>query len=131
MNEIISNQFSSWGKQPWFITKVLGELYIKKEWETKSFIEKIYLPCCALIGNKHRIQSILLKVVINDEDNLVETNNFHHNGANGIELTSSDNITIVDNAAFNNIESGISVFSGDNSRLEANDLYLNGENGIR
>ncbi len=73
MNEIIRNQFSSWGNQPWFITKLPGELYIKKAWETKPFIKKIYLPSCALLGYKNRILSILPKVVINDEVDYPDT----------------------------------------------------------
>ncbi|MCK4783392.1 MAG: hypothetical protein KAV87_06545, partial [Desulfobacteraceae bacterium] len=44
--EIIRNQFSAFGSQPWFITNIPGESYIKKDWESRPFIQKIYLPNC-------------------------------------------------------------------------------------
>lgn len=46
---IIGSQFSSWGPQPWFITEIPGEIYIKQSWEEKPFIKKIYLPNCSLV----------------------------------------------------------------------------------
>lgn len=63
---IIGSQFSSWGPQPWFITAISGELYIKQSWEKKPFIKKIYLPNCLLVGPKHRIESLIPQVIIND-----------------------------------------------------------------
>jgi hypothetical protein len=66
MKEIISNQFSALGNQPWFLANVSGELYIKSEWEKKPFVSKIYLPNCAFVGFKHRIISISPQVVIED-----------------------------------------------------------------
>jgi hypothetical protein len=66
MKEIIGNQFSSWGNQPWFITNVSGELYIKSDWEKKPFVRKIYLPNCAFVGFRHKILSIAPKVMIDD-----------------------------------------------------------------
>jgi len=67
MKAIIGNQFSSFGAQPWFITAIPGELYIKSSWERKSFISKVYLPNCVLVGFRHEILSITPKVVINDK----------------------------------------------------------------
>ncbi|MEA3387298.1 MAG: hypothetical protein U9Q66_02740 [Patescibacteria group bacterium] len=67
MKAIIGSQFSSWGTQPWFLAKIPGEMYIKKSWEEKPFIRKIYLPNCALVGFKHRIDSLVPQVVINDK----------------------------------------------------------------
>lgn len=67
MKEIIGSQFSSWGPQPWFITSIPGEIYIKQTWEEKPFIKKIYLPNCALVGSKHRIESLVPQVIINDK----------------------------------------------------------------
>jgi hypothetical protein len=58
LGEIIDNQFSGFGKQPWFMI-VPGAIYIKKEWEAKPFIKKIYLPNCALVGPNHKIKSIM------------------------------------------------------------------------
>jgi hypothetical protein len=65
MKAIIGSQFSGWGSQPWF-TITMGELYIKKAWEEKPFIKKVYLPNCALVGPKHRIAALMPKVVIDD-----------------------------------------------------------------
>lgn len=66
LKAIIGSQFSSFGPQPWFITCVPGEIYIKQTWESKPFIKKIYLPNCAFVGPKHRIDALMPKVVIND-----------------------------------------------------------------
>jgi hypothetical protein len=66
LKSIIGNQFSSIGTQPWFITGVPGEIYIKQSWEKKPFIKKIYLPNCALVGPRHKIDSITPQVVIDD-----------------------------------------------------------------
>lgn len=67
LKAIIGSQFSSWGPQPWFITGIPGELYIKQSWEDKPFIKKIYLPNCALVGTKHRIEALIPQIVINDK----------------------------------------------------------------
>lgn len=66
LKAIIGSQFSSFGPQPWFITGIPGEIYIKQSWEKKPFIKKIYIPNCALVGPKHRIDSVIPQVVIND-----------------------------------------------------------------
>lgn len=65
---IIGEQFSGWGTQPWFVTTIPGEIYIKKEWETRPFIAKVYLPNAALVGYKHRIEAIHPRVRIIDPD---------------------------------------------------------------
>lgn len=71
---IIGSQFSSFGSQPWFITAIPGEIYIKQDWEEKPFIKKIYLPNnCALVGPKHWIVSIKPQVVINDKFEYINT----------------------------------------------------------
>ncbi len=67
MKVIIGSQFSSWGPQPWFITGIPGELYIKQSWKDKPFIKKIYLPNCALVGTKHKIEALIPQIVINDK----------------------------------------------------------------
>lgn len=67
MKEIIGSQFSGFGPQPWFITAIPGEVYIKSSWENTPFISKIYLPNCGLVGYKHKILSIMPQVVINDK----------------------------------------------------------------
>lgn len=64
--EFIKIQFGSFGLQPWFIEKTKGEFFIKKEYETKPFIKKIYLPNCTLVGPKHEIVNSNGKFVIQD-----------------------------------------------------------------
>lgn len=80
MREIIGNQFSSFGPRPWFISNIPGEIYIKKDWELHPFVRKIYLPNCALVGPKHRIESVLPRIVVNDnfeyEDNEISDKEF-------------------------------------------------------
>lgn len=66
LQEIIKNQFSGWGSQPWFITSIPGEIYIKKEWENNPFIKKIYLPNCLLVGPKHIVQKVIPKIKVKD-----------------------------------------------------------------
>jgi len=56
---IVGTQFCAFGPQPWFITGVPGEIYIKKDWESKPFIQKVYLPNCILLGPKHRVESVM------------------------------------------------------------------------
>ena len=66
LREIISNQFSAFGSQPWFITDIPGEIYIKKSWENKPFIRKVYLPNCVIVGPKHIIEALVPQVIIKD-----------------------------------------------------------------
>ncbi len=53
LNEVIAHQFPFMGTQPWFIPGSVGESYIRKEWEASPFIQKVYLPICALLGPGH------------------------------------------------------------------------------
>lgn len=66
LQEIIKSQFSGFGPQPWFITSILGEIYIKKEWEDHPFIRNIYLPNCLLVGSKHIVKQLIPKVEVKD-----------------------------------------------------------------
>jgi hypothetical protein len=66
LREIISNQFSAFGPQPWFIKSMLGESYIKKSWENKPFIKKVYLPNCLLVGPSHQIEALFPQAVVKD-----------------------------------------------------------------
>jgi hypothetical protein len=68
LQKIIGEQFSGFGPQPWFITGIPGEIYIKKDWETKPFISKIYLRNGPLVGPHHRIESIYPQLRIVDPD---------------------------------------------------------------
>lgn len=53
LSAVISEQFPSFGSQPWFITGIPGEIYIKKEAEGWPFVREIYLPNCDLVGPRH------------------------------------------------------------------------------
>jgi len=66
LREIIRNQFSAFGSQPWFITSIPGEIYIKKSWETNPFIQKVYLRNCLAVGPKHQIEALVPQIVVND-----------------------------------------------------------------
>lgn len=63
---IIGNQFCAFGPQPWFITGVPGEVYIKKDWENSPFVRKVYLPNCVAVGPQHKIESVMPWVVRDD-----------------------------------------------------------------
>jgi hypothetical protein len=66
LNEIIGEQFSGFGPQPWFITGVPGECYIKKEAELQPFIKKVYIPNCILVGPLYTVNFIENHFVIYD-----------------------------------------------------------------
>jgi len=66
LQRIVGEQFSGFGPQPWFIVGTPGEIYIKKEWESRPFIEKIYLPNGILVGHLNRIVSMTPQIVIDD-----------------------------------------------------------------
>jgi hypothetical protein len=66
LSKIIGNQFSAFGPQPWFITNIPGEIYIKKSWESNPFIRKVYLPNCLAVGPRHKIEAVIPKVVVKD-----------------------------------------------------------------
>jgi len=59
LSQIVGTQFCAFGPQPWFITGVPGEIYIKRDWESKPFIQRIYLPNCILLGPKHKVESVM------------------------------------------------------------------------
>jgi len=67
LQRIVGEQFSGFGPQPWFITGIPGEIYIKKEWESRPFIQKVYLPNGVLVGYKNRIESMIPRIVIHDD----------------------------------------------------------------
>jgi hypothetical protein len=67
LRDIVRNQFSAFGPQPWFIPGIPGESYIKKNWESNPFIREVYLPRCRLVGPKHRIEELAPEVVANDD----------------------------------------------------------------
>jgi hypothetical protein len=75
LQEIIGEQFSGFGPQPWFITDIPGEIYIKKGWENRPFIREIYIPNGHLVGPNHEIKELspsLSIVDVQDEEGCCE-----------------------------------------------------------
>lgn len=68
LQQIVGEQFSGFGPQPWFITSIPGEIYIKREWESKPFIKAVYLNNGLLVGPRHKIESIHPQIQITDPD---------------------------------------------------------------
>ena len=66
LNAILGDQFCAFGPQPWFITDIPGEIYIKKDWESRPFIRKVYLPNCVAVGPQHKIESVMPWMVKDD-----------------------------------------------------------------
>lgn len=58
LTAIVGNQFCSFGSQPWFLTGVPGEIYIKRDWEHRPFVRKVYLPNCRAVGPRHSVVSV-------------------------------------------------------------------------
>lgn len=56
---ILGSQFSAFGPQAWFINGVPGEPYIKKDWEDRPFIKRVYLPHCRPVGPAHVVESVM------------------------------------------------------------------------
>src|SRR5262245_58382428 len=66
LRKIIETQFTAFGLAPWFIQDIPGEIYIKKDWEMKPFVRKVYLANCLLVGPKHFIVELMPRVIVND-----------------------------------------------------------------
>lgn len=66
LGAILGNQFCAFGPQPWFITSIPGENYIKKDWESRPFIRRVYLPNCLKLGPRHRVESVVPWVIKDD-----------------------------------------------------------------
>lgn len=58
LQQIIGEQFSGFGSQPWFITGVPGEIYIRKSWESQPFIKAVYLKNGPRVSVRHTIESV-------------------------------------------------------------------------
>lgn len=67
LQRIVGEQFSGIGTQPWFITGIPGEIYIKRDWEDNPFIMKIYIPSCAKVGPNNVIESLHPPIPVNDQ----------------------------------------------------------------
>ncbi len=54
---VIGHQFSAFGPQPWFLTGIPGEIYIKGEWTTHPFILEVYTHNTMLVSPYHRLDA--------------------------------------------------------------------------
>jgi hypothetical protein len=72
LQEIVQDQFGSFGPQPWFITEIAGEAFIRKSWEAQPFIQRVYLPNCALVGPLHHLEADDLGFVVHDDNVYLE-----------------------------------------------------------
>lgn len=67
LDQIIATQFGYFGLQPWFIPDTPGAPYIRKDWENKPFVRRVYLPNAHLVGPCHAIEFVSNRVVVHDE----------------------------------------------------------------
>lgn len=67
IQEIVRLQFGFLGSQPWLISNIPGEVYIKKEFEKDPFVREIYIPNCALVGPKHSLDRVDGEWIVRDE----------------------------------------------------------------
>jgi hypothetical protein len=71
LRDIIQRQFSGFGTQPWFIPKIPGCSFIKKEAEALPFIREVYVPNCVLVGPYHKVDSVFdgvnYRLVVKDD----------------------------------------------------------------
>lgn len=64
LKKIIAGQFSI-TTQPWILI-TRGEIYIKKDWEERPFVKRVYLPNCLYVGPLNKIVSLQPVVKIDD-----------------------------------------------------------------
>jgi hypothetical protein len=73
LSNIIQEQFSGFGRQPWFIPNIPGASFIKKEAEEQPFVKVVYLPNCALVGPYHmlepKVKEYGTEIIIQDQYN--------------------------------------------------------------
>ncbi len=56
LKEIVSGQFSGFGRQPWFISGTHGACYIRKDSEEVPFVKEIVIPNCVKVGHLHKLE---------------------------------------------------------------------------
>ena len=87
IQNIIWQQFSGFGDQPWFITDIPGEIYIKSSWESNPFIQLVYLPSSFYVGYKHTIErspdGLRIKDDFNYEEGVLTDEEFSSRKKNG------------------------------------------------
>lgn len=50
MRTIIEEQFGSFAVRPWFIPGTLGQVFIRKAFETHPFVQTYFIPHCPFVG---------------------------------------------------------------------------------
>jgi hypothetical protein len=50
LRTIIERQFGGFGTQPWYIPNTRGHVFIRKDFETKPFVQTYLLPKCPFVG---------------------------------------------------------------------------------
>lgn len=68
LQEIVKEQFSALGPQPWYINGTPGGAYVKKEYEEHPFVREVVLPNCELVGPNHRLEHRSQGWVLHDSD---------------------------------------------------------------
>jgi hypothetical protein len=71
LSAIINEQFTSFGKRPWFFC-IPGECYLKKQAEQNPFIKRIYVPNCVYVGPRHTVEFARGQFIIHDADDYEE-----------------------------------------------------------
>lgn len=72
LKEIINEQFSGFGTQPWYIPGISGASYLKKESETLPFISEIVLSNCQKVGHLHLLENGPQGWIVNDDHDYAE-----------------------------------------------------------
>jgi hypothetical protein len=55
--EIVNEQFSGFGLQPWYIEGTKGAMFVKKNYENRPFVNKVVLSNCQLVGFMHQLEA--------------------------------------------------------------------------
>jgi hypothetical protein len=63
---IVEAQFSCFGAHPWLFTPP-GEVYLRRDWEHRPFIQLVYIPNALHVGYKHRFVSAFPWHIEDDE----------------------------------------------------------------
>lgn len=68
MSNIIDLQFCwLWNNKKWLIEKTRWVFFIKKEYESNSFVKNIIIPNCLLVWNNHKVETINWRLHIIDD----------------------------------------------------------------
>lgn len=68
LNSIVDDQFGI-AAQPWFITDVPGEIYLKRQAEADPFVKMVYIPNGNLVGPNHSVEfDSQMRFEIHDQD---------------------------------------------------------------